>query len=58
MEVVGGMQMHFFLHFFVSQGGGLVFCIFCFFFLASVLPSISFYCGNPFCDNFVAHSPV
>ena len=39
-----------FLHFFASQGGGFVFRSFAFFlhvFFASVLPSDSCYCGNP-----------
>ena len=46
----GGLQMHFFPFFSASQGGGFffIFCIFfCIFFGIYLMPSISFYRGNP-----------
>ena len=56
----GGDGNAFLLNFFASQGG-VLFCasfadFFCGIFFASFLPSVCFYCGNPW-TSFVSHAP-
>ena len=54
----GGGIANAFFHFFLHLKEAVFFCIFCVFFcifFASVLPSVSFYCGNPWTN--LCHMP-